>query len=157
MKNSDTPTKSELHEAVVSVLAAMDLEQTVKDLRDEVANLGRVIDCQLQTLKAFSDLFLELTDKTADRHFLDRCILKAERQATRTRLPLWFWRKEEGLTPEQMLKRRTEYLLGEYGAGIDDAWDLLREFVDTMETPVSDEDLSRVIESVHVQPEGGNA
>lgn len=158
MKNSDILTKSELHDIVVPVLAAMDLEQTVRDLRDEVQNIRRSNDCLIEILKAFSDLLLELTDKSAERKFLEHRIMQAEREAARNRLPLWFWRPEEGFSIQQMLKRRAAFLIDEQSTCVDDTWDLLREFVGTVGTTISDEDLSRVIESVHSpMPEGGNA
>lgn len=138
-------TRSELHELTGAVLAGMDLPETIKELKAEVQSLRNLVDVQIQILKAFGDLYLELTDKTADRRFLERAILRAERMAARDRIPTWFWRAEEGLDLKAQLVRRAQYLRGE-GYGVDDAWDLLREYLsDWAHVEVDDERLSRLV------------
>ena len=105
---------------------------THADQAEEWANLLKVQRRQIgylaQIIKGFSDLYLELTDKTADRQFLERIALRAEREAARTRLPLWFWRPEIGVDFREQMKRRVEYLVEEKYVA-DDVWDLCAEYV----------------------------
>ncbi|HOI95026.1 MAG TPA: hypothetical protein PK250_10005 [Syntrophobacter fumaroxidans] len=125
------PTKpiedSELPGVVVMALSVSQLGELVEELRTRLAVQDRVNDCLFRILKGFGDLYLELTDRAADRRHLDRAILKAEREAARLRLPLWFWRPEPGLTLTQQVERRVK-LLKEDRKSLDDAWDLCLEF-----------------------------
>lgn len=144
---SATITREELHEAVGAVLAGLELPQVVQELRVEIQSLRRFNDCLVETLKAYSDFYLELTDKTADRRFLERCILKAERMAARDRIPCWFWRPEPELTLKEQLVRRARYLRDEK-YGLDDSWDVLQEYLSDWAKPeeeIPDERLSRLV------------
>ena len=140
-------TREELHELTGAVLAAMDLPEVVKEMRAEVQSLRNLVDVQIEILKGFSDLYLELTDKAARWKFLERSILKAERTAARDRIPVWFWRPEPELTLKEQLVRRARWLRSEK-YGLDDSWDLLKEFLADWAKPqeeISDERLSRLV------------
>lgn len=140
-------SRQELHELTGAVLAGLDLPAVVQELKAEVQSLRNLVDVQIQILKAFGDLYLELTDKTAERRFVEHSILRAEREAARTRVPLWFWRPEPELTLKEQLVRRARFLRDE-GYGLDDAWDLIREYLSDWvksEEEIPDERLSKLL------------
>jgi len=123
-------------------------EELLTEIQAERSAMQRLVLAHTQVLKAFSDLYLELCGKTEERRFLERSMRRAEREAARLRLPLWFWRPEPGLELKAQLYRRAKYLI-EQECSLDDQFDLLREFVDEWarpETPVTDEQISGIIE-----------
>jgi hypothetical protein len=149
--NSPRPiTDEELRGAVVMECSLLELREHIEDLRQERAGLTKLSETLIPILKGFVDLYEELAGKTVERSFLDRAIRKAEREAARLRLPLWFWRPEPGVELKVQLYRRARFLLFEMRALNDDIFDLLREFVDDWarpeEHPVSDDQLAGVIE-----------
>lgn len=148
-------TDEELRETTREILAAF----KHSDQAEEWANLLKVQRRQIgylaQIIKAFSDLYLELTDKTADRQFLEGVALRAEREAARTRLPLWFWRPEIGVDLKEQLRRRVEYLISEnYRA--DDVWDLCVEYTKDWARP-ADEEYSALLQGIIVEVRNANA
>lgn len=133
---------------VTSVMACsiLELQGAVEELRSEVRTLSAITKNMLETLKAFSDLYLELTDETEHRRFLERVNKKIEREAARTHLPLWFWRWEEGQDFKRQLLRRARFLLAERYQP-DDVWDLLQEFArEWAKQDLPDETLQKCIE-----------
>jgi hypothetical protein len=146
---------TELSGAVVLECSLGDLENTVEELRAELAVLGRIAHVMIETVKAYSDLFIELTDKTANRQFLAKWITRLERDEARLGLPIWFWRPETGLELKRQLYRRACFLLHEKKAQPDDAWELLREYVtDYAKAEVTDEQLKGVILFADKNPGG---
>lgn len=141
-----------LHGTVVMAASVLHLDTLVQEIQAELSALRRLTLAQTEVLKAFSDLYLELTGESEHRKFLDRSIRKAEREAQRLRLPLWFWRPEPDLELKKQVYRRADFLLHEQRANVDDTFDLLREFVDDCarsEIPVTDKQLSGLIECAH--------
>lgn len=142
----------ELRTMTVMAASVLHLDTLVTEIQAERSALRRLTLAQTEILKAFSDLYLELTDESERRKFLARTVMRAEREAARLRLPLWFWRPEPELELKVQLYRRARLLLHEQRVILDDTFDLLREFCDQYarpEIPVTDEQLSRVIEYAH--------
>jgi hypothetical protein len=145
----------ELRGAVVLACSLLDLQDLVEELREERVAYTRLTDCHVQTLKAFNDLYLELTGESERRKFLAKAILRAEREAARVRLPTWFWRPEPGKSLDEMLVWRAKFLILRQGVLPDDLWDLLKEFAeDYAKTPVSDEELEAVVRNARAGKEG---
>ncbi|MGD9506392.1 MAG: hypothetical protein AB7W37_15900 [Syntrophobacteraceae bacterium] len=137
-----------LEPAVVCADSLLTIRELVEQLAGQLQAQQRIIDAQFQALKAFADLYTELTDETAHRAFLTKQIKRYEREAARLRLPLWFWRPEPRLELKKQLFRRAAFLLHEQGCGLDDCWDLLREYLNDYVRPeadVTDEQLAGVI------------
>lgn len=143
----------ELNIAALCTCNRMDFQEGIEDLQKIIASQNRIIDCQFQVLKAFSDLYLELTSKTAERQFIEKSILKAEREVARLRLPLWFWRPEtENPFDSQLLKRARYLLQNDYC--LDDTWDLLREYaLDWAHHEISDTKLKKCIANAKENPD----
>lgn len=138
----------------MTVLAAsvLHLQELICELEDKLMGMHHLISAQTKILKAFGDLYEELTDESERRKFLSKAVLKAEREAARLRLPLWFWRPESELDLKIQVYRRAEFLIREQKSNLDDTFDLLREFVDDCarpEIPVTDEQIAGVIEYAH--------
>ena len=140
---------TDLKSMTVMAASVLHLDTLVQEIQAERLALRRLALAETEVLKAFSDLYLELTDESQRRQFLARTVKRAEREAQRLRLPLWFWRPE----PEEKLKvqiyNRVHFLIYEQKACLDDVFDLIREFVDEYakpEIPVTDEQISGVIE-----------
>lgn len=127
-------------------IAVDDLQHTVDELQDKVQAFGLVADGMISALKAFSDLYLELTEKTSERRFLEKAILRAEREVARTKLPVWFWRHDKNREIKYQIHDRVKHL-NENKYSLDDIWTLVKEFCDefTPET-VTQSQLERVIE-----------
>ena len=102
------------------------------DLNDELSRSIHILNKQIgaiaQIIKGFSDLYVEMTDQTERRRWLERIVKKTERDAARTKLDLWFWRPEESLSVEKQVRKRAIHLT-ENKYSLDDTWDLLCEFV----------------------------
>lgn len=147
-------TDNELHGCTVLACSLLQAQEIIEELKALQDQQRRLFDTQICILKAFGDLYAELTDESERRRFLSRAILRAEREAARTLLPLWFWRPEQGLTTESLLKRRARFLIHEHKAHLDDVWDLLVEFGrETSADSISDEQLSDIIEAAHTAKE----
>ena len=144
------PEGEDLHGCVVMTCSVLELQELVSELRDQRDAQANLINSQLEVLKAFSDLYLELTDESEQRQFLSKAILKAEREAARLRLPTWFWRPEKDKPLKDLLFWRARFLIHRQQAHLDDVWDLLREFVaDYARADISDEELTAIIEQAH--------
>lgn len=104
------------------------MEELVERLEDDLLIQQRQIKTQFEILKAFSDLYVEMTEETDKRKWLQRIIAKHEREAARIKLDLWFWRPEQSLPIEQQLSKRANYLLS-ITYSVDDLWDLLTEYL----------------------------
>lgn len=133
----------------MTVLAAsvLQLEEILTEIQAERAALQRLVLTHTEILKAFSDLYLELCGKNEERRFLDKSIHRAEREAARLRLPLWFWKvdREQGI--HHQIWARAKFLV-KRKTSIDDTFDLLREFVDEYTRPekaISDEQIGNII------------
>lgn len=113
-----------LNGAAVLVCSLSEAQELVEQLRDLYRVQGQLMEAQLQVLKAFGDLYLELTDRSAERQFLQKSLLRAEREASRLRLPAWFWRIDKDAEIKPQLKHRAAVML-ESSVGIDDMWDCL--------------------------------
>ena len=128
MKHSEIKTfplpDTHLDGAAVLACSLIELEELLSQFRDVQRVYGQLITAQLQVLKAFGDLYMELTDRSADRQFLQKSLLRAEREAARLRLPAWFWRIEKEAELEPQLKHRATVML-ESSISIDDIWDCL--------------------------------
>ena len=120
MTDNPTPLADLLHLERMVTDATEELERTIRVL-------SIVTQSQVGILKAFGDLYLELTEETRRRKFLETTIRMAEREAARLKIPIWFWRPEKGLSTDQQVELRARWLLEEKH-GVDDTWDLLVEY-----------------------------
>lgn len=152
---SDNPSNKldgDVRTAAVMQCSVFDLEEAVDNLQRGLGLMRGLNQCSLQILKAFGDLYLELTEKSVERRFIEKTIRRVEREAARTRLPLWFWRPEPELDVEAQLARRARFLIEEAGLSVDDQWDLLREYVDDWaKADVSDDCITYTIDRLHVE------
>ncbi len=140
---------ADLRPAIVLSHAIFHLEDLVERMEQLIEAQGAIIRGQAQVLKVYHDAAAEILDEQQHRRFVSLEVRKAEREAARTKLPLWFWRPEPELELKVQLYRRAVYLIHECGYSIDDVWDLLREFLDDYahpETDVTDEQLAGVID-----------
>jgi hypothetical protein len=117
---------TDLHGAAVLQISLMDAQGLI----DELEGLRNAYAKQLGTLslilKAFADLFSELTDETSHRKWLSTQMLRAERETVRLRIPAWFWRLDSDSDVSMQLKQRAAWMRGELpNATQDDLWDLL--------------------------------
>jgi hypothetical protein len=105
------------------------LQLAVEEVKDLVDQANRLLDEQVQILKVYADLYMELTDKTAERSWISERIDRAERERARLRLPIWFWRPPDHGKKLQaaLVVRATQ--LHEDGYLEDDIFDLLKEYV----------------------------
>ena len=115
--------------AVVMASCVTQLQIAVEEFKSTLSATSRLIDEQFEVLKAFGDLYLELTDESAKRRWLDDRIKRAEREAARLRLPIWFWRPEKDAKLHHRLAHRARWMI-EQKYHEDDVWDMLREYVD---------------------------
>ena len=137
--------KSDLSTTVLTV-GLLQAEELVSDLQRLHDSLSALVHCQLEVLKAYGELHLELAGRTAERRFLAKQIVKAEREAARLKLPLFFWRPEPERTLASQLKWRAGYLIHRVEALPDDLWDILREFAtDYAQAEIADADLAQII------------
>jgi hypothetical protein len=143
-----------------AILAAL-MEET-DALQRERAAFHQLILQQWKVLGELTAVCAELTTEKAHRDWLYQSHRKAEREAQRLTLPLWFWRRERpGRTPEDiqaMLGIRARFLAGECRVSLDDCWDLLVEFCRDGLKVEQDEDLLRRIIAAVYSPsrEGGS-
>jgi hypothetical protein len=145
---SEQINDSDLRGCVAPTFVMLRMEELVERFESLLrvqAEQGRIF---FEIHKAYSDLYLELTDHEEKRKWIDKTIKKAEREAARLKLDLWFWRPEKGLGFHDQLKKRAAHLkMHKYR--IDDIWDLLTEFAeDYAKVPVDNITLSQVIEGV---------
>lgn len=131
--NEESQSKSrldgDLQTATVMQCSVLDLQVAVVDLQEEVHLMRRINQSCIEALKAFGDLHLELIEWMDDRRSIEKTVLRIEREAARTRLPLWFWRPEEDLGTREQIERRARFLIDDMKYGPDDVWDLLREYL----------------------------
>lgn len=133
---------------VVMACSVGALEETVEEIRALLRCHRHIAGELFQILKAFSDLYLELTDKAAERKWLDARIKAAEREAARLRLPIWFWRRDPDAGVRHMLKARAAWMIEEHYLD-DDTFDLLKEYLEHIgEERVTDRQIVGLIESV---------
>jgi hypothetical protein len=116
-----------LHGSVVLAGSLLYLEQVLDEIRQERQALARLVECQLQILKAFGDLYLEMNELKEHRQWLSKQIAMAERSAARLRLPAWFWRIDPTLDLQSQLTHRAKLMLQESRATLDDTWDVLTD------------------------------
>lgn len=136
-----------------NVLDAQNLVSELADIRD-----GQAI--HLRTLasvtKIFGELVQELSTEVSHRRHLDASIRRAEREAARLKIPLWFWRAEPGIDLKTQLFRRACCLIHDLSLGPDDTWDLMKEYLTDWAKPdpfPTDDQLVRLIE--HAKKKGG--
>jgi hypothetical protein len=120
--NDDSHSRLEggLLTAAVMQCSVFDFQEAVEELNREVSLMRRINHSSLELLKAFSDLYLELSEKAAERECMERTLRRIEREAASTRLPLWFWRPEEGLGIKEQLLGRARFLIHDMKYGRDD-------------------------------------
>lgn len=139
---------NEIPEDLKPILAEIRGNLRHQDLNEELYRSLRILNKQIgamsHIIKAFSDLYLEMTEEDERRKWLERIVVKAEREAARLKLDLWFWRPEEGTTLKQQLKRRVNHLSNlEYS--VDDTWDLMTEYMQDHTSGLVDLDLLRTV------------
>lgn len=136
---------NDLHGATVLECSLGELQAIVEELK----RFWAAASChQLEIMKAFSDLFLELTGETEKRAWLGRRLLVLQRQVAREQLPTYFWRPEADRPLVDMLKWRATFLLHRRRVLLDDCWDLLREFAaDYAHAAIDDDELAGIIEA----------
>jgi hypothetical protein len=125
----------------------IDAELATYELRDLIQALRRAIDELWQVVKVQGDLLVQLGDKAEERRWLDQRIRRAEREAARLRLPIWFWRPpEEGVSLETALKHRIQWMRTEKYL-VDDRFLLVKEYLESINhgTAFGDEDLAELI------------
>ena len=120
----------DLRMAAVAQVTIMDARALLDELESIRLAYSKQLDALVLILKGFSDLFLELTDKTHRRKWLSKQIEKAEREANRQRIPAWFWRIDRELPVDDQLYRRARWLVQEKpGIHVDDVWDCLSDAI----------------------------
>lgn len=152
----------ELHGAVVLASSVLDLQVVVTDLRELVAMVGieRRLHARLMVVicEHLRALCADLAERVALSENSERTLRRLQREAAQLQLSLWVWRPESGLDLTAQLSRRAEYLLNEVHAGVDDTWDILREFAaECARQDISDEDLTCIITAAHARGGGKNA
>lgn len=135
--------------AAIAQVTVMDAQVLV----DELSRLRQAYAKQLGSLsliiKAFNDLFLEVTDKNQERKWLSKQIERAEREANRMCMPSWFWRIDRELPVDDQLYRRARWLINEKpGIHLDDLWDSLSDALVYSGLTVDTEQLKTVVEVV---------
>jgi hypothetical protein len=144
----------DLTPATLCTCNRLEFQESVEDLKRMVSTQDKLIDCQFQILKAFSDLYLELTDRAEERKFIQKTLTRLEREAAVLRLPLWFWRPEPEIEFKRQLLRRARYLIAEK-VSVDDTWDLMKEFArDWAHQDLSDATLKKCLEYAKENPDG---
>ena len=102
---------ADLKNMTVMAASVLHLDTLVQEIQAELSALRRLTLAQTEVLKAFSDLYLELTDESGQRKFLSKSVMRAEREAQRLRLPLWYWRPEPELELKVQIFRRARFLM----------------------------------------------
>lgn len=124
------PIKQEdLPGTVVMATCVNELQLSLDEFKAALDGINRLIDEQIQILKAFADLYIELTNETANRAWIRDRIEKAERERSRLRVPIWFWRPEEGKRLQAALMMRAVWM-HENDYLEDDIFDLLQEYLE---------------------------
>ncbi len=118
---------SHLNGAAVLACSLIDAAELVDDLQHLKAAYAKQIGALSLVLKAFCDLFLEITDHQSHRQWLAKQINLAEREAARMRLPSWVWRIDQAGDIRAQLSHRAAFLKEEAKAHPDDQWDTLCE------------------------------
>jgi hypothetical protein len=137
---------TDLKMAAVAQVTIMDAENLVDELERLRMAYAKQLGALSLILKAFSDLYSELTDKTADRKWLSNQINKAEREANRLQIPAWFWRIDKELPLDDQLYRRSKWLIREKpGIHVDDLWDSIAEALEYAGIPLNVSELTRIV------------
>jgi hypothetical protein len=138
---------SDLKFAAVAQITIMDAQNLVDELEHLRMAYAKQLGALSLILKAFGDLYLELTDKTTERKWLSIQITKAEKEAARQRMPSWFWRIDKELPVDDQLYRRARWLVNEKPSiHLDDLWDCLTDSLVFSNIPLDKEQLERAIE-----------
>jgi hypothetical protein len=139
--------ETDLKLAAVAQITIMDAQNLVDELERLRMAYAKQLGALSLILKAFGDLYSELTDKTSDRKWLSNQIIKAEREADRQRIPAWFWRLDQELPLNDQLYRRARWLLEEKpDIHLDDLWDCLIDAITYSKVSVESNDLQRIVE-----------
>lgn len=153
-------TDEELYGAKVLATSVIELQIAVGDLRELVTRAKLELRHSARTLVGLTahlqEVLKDLLENNTSLESSNRTLRRLERQSTHNQLPLWFWRPEGGLDLKQQILRRARYLIHEAKTGVDDTWDLLREFCDEWAQPakpVKDDQLAEIIE--YATREGG--
>jgi hypothetical protein len=128
--------------AAIAQLTVMDMQELVEEFKRHLRASARQIGVFSLALKAFSDLFLEVTEHHEHRKWLARHMLRVEREAARLRLPSWVWRIDSGGNVPEQLAHRARFLREEVKAHPDDIWDTLSEVLKSADIEV-DENMLR--------------
>lgn len=146
-------TIDDINTTSLMMVTVQDLQRAIEELQGQVQAIGMVAEAMTCSLKAFSDLYIELTSKAHERRFVEKAVLRAERLVARTKLPIWFWRNDPEVSIDTQLKTRIEYL-NENKYSIDDMWTLLNEFINEFTTVnVASKRLEALLESVLIVEE----
>jgi hypothetical protein len=137
--------EDDLHGASVLARSVLDAEITAEELKDILVGFRKAFDELWEIVKVQGDLLIELSEKGSERAWLARRIKQAERESARHRLPIWFWRKEDGMVKSALVTRAA--WMHEEGYQEDDIFDLLKEYLQSIdEDRVSDKQLVGVID-----------
>ncbi len=138
--------QQDLKMAAIAQVTIMDAQNLVDELERLRLAYSKQLGALSLTLKAFSDLYLELTDKTSRRKWLARQIERAEKAAAAQCLPSWFWRLDKDLPIDDQIYRRARFLRKEKpNIHLDDIWDSITDACRLSEIEVPDKLLSESI------------
>lgn len=139
--------EDDLKLAAIAQVTVMDAQVLVDELERLRMAYAKQLGALSLIIKAFNDLYLELTDKTSERKWLSKQIEKAELEANRMCMPSWFWRVDRELPVEDQLYRRARWLLKEKpGIHLDDLWDSLTDALTYSGMAVDAEQLKAAVE-----------
>jgi hypothetical protein len=139
--------EADLKLAAIAQITIMDAQNLVDELERLRCAYAKQIGALSLILKAFSDLYLELTDKKTERQWLNKQIWRAEKEANMQRIPAWFWRIDRELPLDDQLYRRAKWLLREKpGIHLDDLWDSLTEVSNYSNLSITETELQSIIE-----------
>jgi hypothetical protein len=137
---------TDLKMAAIAQVTIMDAQNLVDELERIRMAYAKQLGALSLILKAFGDLYCELTDKTADRKWLSNQINQAEREANRLQIPAWFWRIDKELPLDDQLYRRSKWLLQEKrGIHMDDLWDCMTDALEYSGIPLNVPELTGIV------------
>jgi hypothetical protein len=146
---------NEILGAAVPVTLLIELQAQIDELRAERAGFTLLVQHAWKLTAELTAVCAELTNEAAHRQFLLESHRRAEREAERLRLPLWFWRPEAGRDVESLLTIRAAFLAKERKVQLDDTWDLLQEFSrDWLKIEPDDGLLRRIMAEAYGESEG---
>ena len=133
--------------AAVAQITIMDAQNLVDELEGLRMATARQLESLCMIVKAFGDLYTELTEKTADRKWFAKQILKAERESNRQQIPSWFWRLSKEISLDAQMMTRARWLIKEKpGIHLDDLWDTLVDALTFSNIPIDSTELQRIVE-----------